>query len=47
MVGVDKYIMIHHVFGQTVIQNLHPEFLSHFWNQQEDSGMILASTQEI
>jgi hypothetical protein len=32
--------------GQTIIENLPPEFLSHFQKQLEDSVMMLASTQE-
>jgi hypothetical protein len=43
---VDKYIIISPKSGQTIIQNLHLEFLLHFQKQQEASVMLLNSTQE-
>jgi hypothetical protein len=44
-VCVDKYT-ISSQSGQTIFQNLHPEPLSHFWKQGEDSVMMVASTQD-
>jgi hypothetical protein len=43
-VGVDKYIV---KYGQTIVQNLCPEFQSCFQKQQEDSVMMLAGTAGI
>jgi hypothetical protein len=45
-VGVDKHIIIFPKTWQTIIHNLHPEFLLPFWKQWEDSDVMLASTQE-
>jgi len=36
-VSIDKFVIICPKLGQRIIQNLHLEFLSHFWKQQEDS----------
>jgi len=44
-VGVDKYIIIFQSYH--ILQDLHPEFLLHFWKEQENSVMMLPSTQEI
>ncbi len=44
MGGVDKHIIIHPKFGSSV-QKLYPEFLSHFWEQREDSVMLLGYGQ--
>ncbi len=41
-VGVDKYIIVSPKSGQTIIQNLHPESLSHFWKQREGSVIDVA-----
>jgi hypothetical protein len=43
-VAVDKYIIIFQ--SNHILQDLHPEFLLHFWKQQENSVMMLPSTQE-
>jgi hypothetical protein len=32
---------------QTIVQNLHVEFLLHFWKQQENPVMTLDSTQGV
>jgi len=47
MVDVHKYITMYisPKSGKTTPQNLHPDFLLHFWKQQ-DSFSLLASTQE-
>jgi len=47
MVGVHMYITMYisPKSGKTTPQNLHPDFLLHFWKQQ-DSFSLLVSTQE-
>jgi hypothetical protein len=45
--GVEKYIMICPKSTQTIVQNLHLEFLLHFWKQQENPVMMLDSTQGV
>jgi hypothetical protein len=45
MTGVDKYISLHRISGKPLQKYLHPWFLSCFQKQQENSIMMLASTQ--
>jgi hypothetical protein len=40
---VDKYIIIRSNLGKPNTKNLHPEFLSHFWKQQNNSVMSVGS----
>jgi hypothetical protein len=40
-VGVDKYIIICPKSGQTIPQNLHPEFVLHFQKQQQEDSVTM------
>jgi hypothetical protein len=43
--GVDKYIIICPNFWETIIHNMHPEFLAHFWKLARLSQCVLLLTQ--
>lgn len=42
--GVDKYIIICPNFWETIIHNMHPEFLAHFWKLARLSQCVWYST---